>query len=371
MRTIENHQCPVYAPFTNGNKLFQGVQHRADVEYARHLVGRLPTATDTDFWSPNGWCEKPKAELYSFEFILSANGKVVPEDLSPSLLKLDVLSDGFIIQNVTGIRTHIIRRLDGKGYDIRKLGHYSVRAGHVVYINDSSIFLTLSEDLGLPQDVMLRRDPDVQLRFFLSQVDPMFQVQTSLLDKLITEEIVTAFSASFGADLSLNRPSKDKTSRFGQGTGVPVYRDPSNLLGCSPYSQLYPDGVLMVDRGECTFLEKLLHSRAASASGVIVISDSDGIINPTASMEEIDAAGDLSGVGIVLLPKTSGQVILQLLEATEMGLGQMMVVLNPASPSAHTDTGHTPDTEGEKSEKDSNRILYINGHPLLNTRLLV
>lgn len=223
----------------------------------------------------------------------------------------------------------------------------------------------------LSQDAMLPRDPDVQLRFFLSQVDPMFHVQTGLLDKLITEEIVTAFSASFGADLSYNRTPEQKTPRFGQGIGVPVYRDPGNLLGCSPYSQLYPDGVLIVDRGDCTFLEKLLHGRAASASGVIVISDSDGTINPTASIEEIVAAGDLSEVGIVLLPKTSGQAIIKLLEATEMGLGQMMMVLNPASLSAHTDTGHTPDTESQKSEKDSNRILYINGHPLLNTRLLV
>jgi ER degradation enhancer, mannosidase alpha-like 1 len=51
---------------------------------------------------------------------MSPNGKSAPEDLSPSLLKLGVLPDGYIIHNVSGIRTHIVRRLDGKGYDIRK-----------------------------------------------------------------------------------------------------------------------------------------------------------------------------------------------------------------------------------------------------------
>ena len=56
----------------------------------------------------------------SYDFILSPDGNSVPEDLSPSLLKLGVLPDGYVIHSVTGIRTHIIRRLDGKGYDIRK-----------------------------------------------------------------------------------------------------------------------------------------------------------------------------------------------------------------------------------------------------------
>lgn len=56
----------------------------------------------------------------AYDFILSDNGRAVPEDLSPSFLKLGILSDGYIIHNVTGIRTHIVRRLDGKGYDISR-----------------------------------------------------------------------------------------------------------------------------------------------------------------------------------------------------------------------------------------------------------
>jgi mannosidase alpha-like ER degradation enhancer 1 len=44
----------------------------------------------------------------------------VPEDLSPSRFKLEPLVDGFIIHNITGIRTQIVRRLDDQGYDIRR-----------------------------------------------------------------------------------------------------------------------------------------------------------------------------------------------------------------------------------------------------------
>ena len=56
----------------------------------------------------------------SYEFVLAPNGVVAPEDLSPSLLKLATVPDGFIVHNITGIRTRIVQRLDGKGYDVRK-----------------------------------------------------------------------------------------------------------------------------------------------------------------------------------------------------------------------------------------------------------
>lgn len=42
------------------------------------------------------------------------------EDLSPSYVKLGLLPNGFIIHNVSGIRTQIVQRLDGRGYDIRR-----------------------------------------------------------------------------------------------------------------------------------------------------------------------------------------------------------------------------------------------------------
>ena len=42
------------------------------------------------------------------------------EDVSPSLKKLYEVDDGFVLQNITGIRAHIVSRLDGKGYDLVK-----------------------------------------------------------------------------------------------------------------------------------------------------------------------------------------------------------------------------------------------------------
>ena len=56
----------------------------------------------------------------SYDFILSRNGDVVPEDVNPGTRKLQPVSNGYILHNVSGIRTHIVSRLDGNGYDVTK-----------------------------------------------------------------------------------------------------------------------------------------------------------------------------------------------------------------------------------------------------------
>lgn len=71
LRTIDAHQCPAYTPFvavydnykkTSG--LIQGIRARPEVDYARYLVGNKASEVDKAYWSPYGWCEKPKSELY-------------------------------------------------------------------------------------------------------------------------------------------------------------------------------------------------------------------------------------------------------------------------------------------------------------------
>ncbi|KAF9006459.1 alpha mannosidase-like protein [Cyathus striatus] len=375
-RTSESHQCPVYAPFDsvygNGKRstgLIQGVLSRPDVDYARELVGRSPNHWDMETWSPYGWCERPKVELYSYDFLLSPNGKLVPEDLSPSLLKLGVLPDGYVINNVTGIRCHIIRRLDGQGYDIRKLGHYTIRPGQTVYINDSSIFMSPADSSVLQEEQ--KRDPDVELHFFLKDVDPMFQVKLGLHTPEM-EEIVVGYAGFFGADLSASKDAKATVARISRPAGVIVSREPNNESGCKPYNGQYPDSVMLVYRGDCTFLEKLLQARAAGAAGALVISNDNSALNPTANPDEVTQAGDLSDSGIVVLTKLAGATIVKLLDYAERSpTSQLAVTVNPGHHLDNVVKRPASQEQREERVKDPSRILYINGHPLLNTRLLV
>jgi mannosidase alpha-like ER degradation enhancer 1 len=58
--------------------------------------------------------------VQSHDFVLSVTGAAVPEDLSPSSTKVAVVEDGFIVHNISGIRAHIVTRMDGQGYDLTK-----------------------------------------------------------------------------------------------------------------------------------------------------------------------------------------------------------------------------------------------------------
>ncbi|KAG6837560.1 hypothetical protein H0H93_007741 [Arthromyces matolae] len=358
-RQIDHYQCPAYRPFVQGSKsgvmdgLVRGIRSRPDYEYARSLVNVTPSQRDFETWSPSGWCEKPHVDLFSYDVILSADGRNVAEDLSPSLMKLGVVPNGFILQNVTGIRTHIVRRLDGNGYDIRKVGHYTVRPGHLVYINDSSLFAFLDGNKKTPKDL------DVLLRFDVEGVDSLVQVQSNLpvdhSDDL--QVLLVGYTAQFGGAVEMKSHSDPNSLQFSHQEGVSVHRDAYNPHGCLPYQASHPRSVLVVYRGECTFLEKLVHARDASAAGVIVISDDDLIVNPTANVDEIQAAGDLNGVALVLLPQKAGEVLEGMMQRAERGIvSQVKMVLED-------------DTTGIPQSKDPDRILYINGHPLRNTRL--
>lgn len=250
------------------------------------------------------------------------------------------------------------------------MGHYSVRPGQLVYINDSTIF-PAEGDNNIAQDELHRRETEVNFRLFTVDVDPLSEAQTSLLNKENIDISVLGYSARFGADLStyVNLDLITEVPKIRSPLGVFVRRDPENTYGCDPFEQTYPDSMLIVHRGDCTFLEKLLHARDALAAGILIISDEESGINPTANADELIEAGDLSGVAVILLPKKAGQAVEELVLLTEkLHSSQIRIALQEPH---HSDIEQTSPPEREEEPKDPNRILYINGHPLINTRLLI
>lgn len=231
------------------------------------------------------------------------------------------------------------------------VGHYPVRQGHIVYISDSSLLLG---ETGIQDE---KKSPtEVQLRFYMQDVDPTVAETPGIHDAL-------GYSASFGADLESSTPHS--RIRFWDRAGLPVYRDRNNLQGCEPYQQAYPDSVVFVRRGGCTFLTKLIHAQAASAAGVVVISHDNALLNPTADNDEMVAAGDLDDVALVYVTQEMGKGVSDMLDADQ----QVMVVVESRPEPVASNEGKSQ--EQNKIPTDSNHILYINGLPLLNTRLLV
>ncbi|KAJ3723053.1 alpha mannosidase-like protein [Lentinula raphanica] len=373
LRKIEDHQCPVYQPFRSARGghgrdntgLIVGIRGRSDADYSRDLVDIDANEADSRYWSRDGWCERPKVDLFSYDFILSPNGKTVPEDLSPSKLKLEPVQDGYVVHNVSGIRTHIVQKLDGTGYDIRKIGHYTIRPGQTVFINDSSF---LSTQTPPPRVVMPELFGGIQLHFYVEAVDTMLNM-LNMVETLNDMELsVTGYVGLIGESLS---DSEELPSKFVDL--IPVYTDDDNEFGCLPYHKSFQDGILLVKRGECTFLQKLVEARDAGAAGVLVMNDEDTIINPTASSEDLEAAGDISEVAIIVLPSSDAQMVEELMDQAQ-GVGQVMLSLehhHQSGVDADMDEGPDPGEEQRETKNDSPRILYLNGHPLFNTRLLV
>ncbi|KAH9938649.1 glycoside hydrolase [Fomitopsis serialis] len=269
LRGSEHHHCPAYEP---------------------PLVAFDDTANEHDmkWWSEGGWCEIPKPHLFSFDFILSPGGQLVPEDPHPTVEKITFVSDGYVLYNVTGIRAHIVSRLDGKGYDITRLGPFAVKTGQVVYVNDPGLDWHPWTPYGL---------------------------------------FATASTALFGGDPMHSVIRDDSLLRFGHGEGVRVVLEPSNSLGCAPYTRTFTDEAVLVHRGECTFLENSVHN-----------------------------VGGRGGAGI-------GEVLV----AVESEIQDYQPLVDQYL----EDPARTQEADADRSiPRDANRMLYINGHPLINTRLL-
>lgn len=258
------------------------------------------------------------------------------------------------------------------------VGHYAVRPGHIVYVNDSSIFAPPSgRNLSLAQQLLYSRDPELDLRFF--STPGITPGSSPSLEPPEFDVVVNAHSAFFGADLSTAAVNNVTAQRLKSPEGHRVYQDPENEDGCAAYADAYPGGVLLARRGGCTFVEKLRNARAASAVAVIVISDDDAPINPTSSDEDLEAMGELDDVALLLLTHTSGNALLQVIDAIEsQGVSKVMVALEGTRTPPDTSPGHEPQPDSSTDESvdappvnDTDRVLYINGHALLNTRLLV
>ena len=249
------------------------------------------------------------------------------------------------------------------------MGPHSVRSGQLVFVNDQRLAGTTDTPATVPKRVSV-----ISLQFFIKDIDPMFQIQAGTMEGPL-EVTLSANTALFGGDPSLLAPDH-KPMRFGHQDGVRLAQDSSNQYGCHPYEHSYLDETLLVDRGECTFLKKLLNAKEAGASGVIVINDSDDKISPSIDEDERAEVGDaVDDVALVILPKTAGGTVTDMIKRThDLGGGQVTFVVDPESRQAGVNRKPAKPSHGsddmDKLKDDMQKVLYLNGHALVNTRLV-
>jgi len=252
--------------------------------------------------------------------------------------------------------------------DVSAVGQHTVLTGQIVYFNDTALGATLSRGQKAPTH---QRHTDVDLRIFIDFVDASSYIP-AVAGGLVTDAVFTANTAHFAGDPTDPHPPNGKALRFGQGEGVGLVRDPENPTGCQEYTQTFAtDEAILVRRGECTFLEKLMRAHEVGASGVVVINlESDVGINPYASVEDLKDVGDsLDDAAIVVLHETDGRHVLAMLDVAESGhAGRVVLALE----STQWDTGSMEQGPArEDIDFTEKPVLYVNGYALLNTRLLI
>jgi mannosidase alpha-like ER degradation enhancer 1 len=216
----------------------------------------------------------------------------------------------------------------------------------------------------------VRRRSEVQLHFFSESGNPALQMPQFLLDEPPPDEIVfTANTASFGGNPSGTTIEGVEPLVFGHGDGIPVVRGWNNTYGCIPYSETFHDEAILVHRGECTFLEKLLHAMDAGASGVVAINKDDAGVWPSAGKEETADGGEgLDMVALVVVTSSAGKVLERMLEVAEDTDGQVWMTIGAEPASSDSQQIHEP-TRTQQGSSPEFRMLYINGHGLVNTRM--
>ena len=249
------------------------------------------------------------------------------------------------------------------------VGPHFVRAGQLVFVDDQRLAGTANTPATAPKRVSV-----INLQFFVDGgVNPILQIQAGTTEGP-PKVTLSANTALFGGDPTLFDPGYE-LMRFGHQDGIRLVQDHSNQYGCRPYERNYTDEALLVNRGECTFLKKLFNAMEAGASGVIVINDNDARVSPSIDEEETAEVGDsMDGVALVILTKTAGEIVTDMIKRTQdLNVGQVVFRVDPESRQAGVK--RKPRTsEGsddvDKLKDDTQTVLYLNGHALVNTRLV-
>jgi mannosidase alpha-like ER degradation enhancer 1 len=264
------------------------------------------------------------------------------EDTSPSLAKVQPLPEknAFLVRSIQGIRLQITRRLDERGgYDVTRIGQYRISSSSIVYVSDPVVMFALRPDMVLKSGTT-------------GVVDSSALVDMTVVTPGSTV-VLPAAKGAFG-------PAMDSAPAGLLPMGLYDISETDNPLAC--HSITIPETLstpfaLIARRGICTFVQKMRNAALAGASAVIILSDEEELLVPSA--DPIELVGIAKPVPLVLLPKRAGETLLSTL-ASSGGQAMLQAVQRAQSSaplSVTEDLAKTP--------------VIVNGHHLVNCRLVL
>jgi mannosidase alpha-like ER degradation enhancer 1 len=261
--------------------------------------------------------------------------------------------------------------------DFTLVGHLDVHAGTKVYFNDSTIF-------GKNVSYAPERPTAVPITFYLKALEDEHLLFNDANPETSHMNLsAKAWTSSFGLDprdaylgsAQIVDPLSPGFSR--RGSRLIFF--PENSYGCNPF--LDPTGgidgsMVLVKRGGCYFIEKLANARQAGAAGAIVWQEEDEQIHPSAEREDLQRLSEIiEGAMLLVIGSDEAAQIGSMLrfEDAHPGKVEVWVQLDDRwmdDMDLFGVQGVWPPDQPTKTESTVGRMLYVNGHALVNTVLL-
>lgn len=171
--------------------------------------------------------------------------------------------------------------------------------------------------LPIPQTILHEGPSEVILRFSKGPSDPALAIGNSNSASEVFLHAVGATAAFGQSFIPSNRP-------FTTNSG-PIDLLYVNTDGCQPlaFDQAESVFIVVLNRGGCTFLEKLIHASRAGASGVIVAGhkpssdmDQDGLLRPSAAGEGSEYIKEVEDKGMIYVDWRTGNVLRDIFESS-------------------------------------------------------
>ncbi|KAJ1899139.1 hypothetical protein LPJ66_002304 [Kickxella alabastrina] len=146
----------------------------------------------------------------------------------------------------------------------------------------------------------------------------------------------------------VHSPSGNNKYRFMFDTPADVVapKDGAGTVeGCAPYAEKYTNKILLIKRGNCTFVDKAAYAQAAGAVGVMVYNTEAELMSPTSVSPNVT-------IPLVVIKAEDGQGILNELQVGAVSLtatNHTMSVSNPAGGQISRFSSWGPDPELHQS----------------------
>lgn len=196
-----------------------------------------------------------------------------------------------------------------------------------------------------------------------------------------------AWTSSFGMDprdaylgsAQSTDPESFASPNFFGLRGSRLVYFPENGHGCDPFldrSARIDGSMVLVKRGECYFIDKLVNARYAGAIGAIVWQEEDEQLQPSAEPEDFQRLGDIvERATLLVIGSNEAQQLGSMLKFEDAHAGKVETWVRlddrwQEDMDLVGVEGAWPPDQPTKTQPTVGRMLYVNGHALANTVLL-